>query len=80
MTGIAITHHAYLRLREMGLEPEDVAAVVLDPEVDYPSDADSYGEGARTAQRGEVAVGYVIEGESIVVQTVLPRTQEEYKR
>lgn len=79
MPEVLIRHHAQKRANEMGVSDEDVRACVLDPEVSYPSHK-SYGENNWVAQRGEIAVAYVIELGIYVVKSVLIRTTEQYAR
>ena len=70
---LTITNHAWMRIGQMGLSREDVLAVVIHPETDYPTD-----RGRRIAQAGEVAVCY--QPDARVIVTVLPRTAEVYLR
>lgn len=76
---MVLTRHAQQRMDEMGLGPIDIEGILDNPEVDYPAHS-RYGEGARTAQRGQIAVGYKLDAGQRIVTTVLIRTQEQYAR
>lgn len=67
---VRFTQHAVDRAGQMGVGLDDVAVVVDDPELDYPS-PDKY-PGCRIAARGEVAVAYDPSGPKPEVITVMP--------
>jgi hypothetical protein len=70
-----LTHHAELRRQEFGLEPDDVEAILLDPEVTRPGGTD-HGDGRRlhTRQGWTIVVGD--DGDTIV--TILPQHMEDW--
>lgn len=66
---VVLTHHARTRARQMGVEEEAVITAVLDPSYTYPGPA-RYGE-HRIAAREELACPYKLNGDDVVVLTVL---------
>jgi hypothetical protein len=75
------SEHARLRMAEMGVSSRTVRRILRSPEVDYEQgDRDG-----RVAQRGTLAVAYVMETrpdgrERPLVLTVLYRTADAYPR
>ena len=71
------SHHARMRVRQMGLEEGDVLQALSHPDVDYVSHA-RYGEHSRIAKKGDISVAYDSSTSTII--TVLWNTQKEYAR
>ncbi len=73
-----VSAHAMKRIAEMdGVDLRDVLRCIADPDVSYSCHAE-YGDGAMTAKRGPISVGY--KPKAGVITTVLWNTTEQYQR
>lgn len=75
-----MSHHARLRCEQMGLSTKVAKSIVRDHDVAWMN---AEGETVATSDRyPDVTVAYVaaVDGGYPVVMTVLPRTQDTYRR